>query len=70
MGSETTLSTIRISDTQLAKYQQIYLETFGVPVSKQDALVQGMALVRLVKVLATSPKNEKENNNELKPADG
>ncbi len=65
MGNDATLSTIRLSDTQIAKYQEIYLQTFGVPVSKSDALEQGLALVRLVKVLATPPQNKKENKNEF-----
>lgn len=43
---------MRLTDEQISAYQQVYLETFGAPISKEDALVQALALVRLVKVLS------------------
>lgn len=52
---------MRLTDSQITKYQDIYLETFGEVVSKEDALIQGMALIRLVKCLS---KPEENNENE------
>jgi hypothetical protein len=55
---------MRLTDEQITSYQKIYFETFGVRVSKEDALVQALALVRLAKVLAvpTKPINKDMNN--------
>jgi hypothetical protein len=52
---------MRLTDEHIAKYQKIYLDTFGVSVSKDDALVQGLALLRLVKVLIQPMSNETPN---------
>jgi hypothetical protein len=54
---------MRLSDEQIAKYQQIYLDSFGEAVSMEDALVQGMALLRLVKALS-SPTNDNVEEND------
>ena len=43
---------MRLTNAQIAKYQKIYLDTYGKEISREDALVQGMALLRLVKVLS------------------
>lgn len=48
---------MRLTDDQITKYQQIYLKTFGESLSQEDALVQGMALLRLVKVLSSLRNN-------------
>lgn len=55
---------MRLTNEQIAKYQSIFFETFGEPISREDALVQGLALLRLVKNIAQPTTNEKENNNE------
>lgn len=52
---------MRLSDQQVAEYQQIYKEVFGKAISKDEALSQGLALLGLMKQL--SGKNN-ENNNE------
>jgi len=56
---------MRLTDKQLTKYQKIYKDTFGKPISKDKALEQGLALLRLVKTI-TQPKknNEMEKNYE------
>lgn len=54
---------MRLTDKQIANYQNIYLRTFGKPISKEDALIQGMALLRLVKVL-TIPVNDNAKKND------
>lgn len=56
---------MRLTDAQITKYQKIYKDTFGRPISKDKALEQGLALLRLVKV-TTQPRknNEMEKNNE------
>lgn len=55
---------MRLTEAQVAKYQQIYLDTFGEKISKEDALKQGMALLRLVKVLSRPITNESYMENE------
>lgn len=44
--------TMRLTEEQIKKYQQIYFETFRKHLPKEEALTQGMALARLVKKLA------------------
>lgn len=44
---------MHLTDEQVASFQELYFKTFGVSISKEDALVQGLALLRLVKVLST-----------------
>lgn len=53
---------MQITDEQIAKYQQIYLETYGVPISKKDALVQGLALLRFMKVLTRPAASSKQDD--------
>lgn len=55
---------MRLTNEQITKYQSIFMETFGEPISGEDALVQGLALLRLVKNIAQPVRDEKENNNE------
>lgn len=56
---------MRLTDKQLTKYQKIYKDSFGRPISKEKALEQGLALLRLVRVITQPPKNnETEKNNE------
>lgn len=57
---------MRLTESQLAGYQDIYFRTFGERISKDDALVQGMALLRVIKVLA---KNSDGNENEPREAE-
>lgn len=58
---------MRLTEPQIARYQQIYLDAFGEPVSKEDVLIQGMALLRLIKVLMTATnQHEMENENDKK----
>jgi len=54
---------MRLTNTQIIRYQKIYLNTFGKPVSTEDVLIQGIALLRLIKVL-TSSSNQHETVNE------
>lgn len=53
---------MRLSDQQVAEYQQIYLEVFGKAISKDDALSQGLALLGLMKEL-NKYTNENKNEN-------
>lgn len=46
------LSAIRLSDTEIGEYQELYLQAFGKSITKDEALVQGLALVRLVKTIS------------------
>jgi hypothetical protein len=43
--------TMQISDKQIKKFQILYKKKFGEDISKQDALDQGIKLVRLVEVV-------------------
>lgn len=69
MSKLKQLPTIRLTDEQIISYQKIYLETFGKPISKEEALVQGLSLVRLVNVISQVDENEKENGSEVPRAD-
>ena len=51
---------MRLTDEQIVKYQNIYFETFGKLISKEDALIQGMALLRLIKVLSGYTNDNKK----------
>jgi len=51
---------MRLTDKQIVKYQNIYFETFGKFISKEDALIQGMALLRLIKVLSGYTNDNKK----------
>jgi hypothetical protein len=42
---------MQISDKQIKKFQILYKKKFGEDISKQDALDQGIKLVRLVEVV-------------------
>ncbi len=57
---------MRLTEKQISKYQAIYLETYGAPISKDEALEQGLALLRLVKNISgfQTTNNEKEYHNE------
>ncbi len=55
---------MRLTDDQVTNYQQLYLETYGKPISKVEAMIQGIALLRLVKVLAQSETNLNYMENE------
>ena len=57
---------MRLTEKQIAEYQVIYLETYGTPISKDDALEQGLALLRMVKNISgfQTINNEKEYHNE------
>lgn len=56
---------MRLTDEQIAAYQRLYLETFGVPVSKGDAARQGMALLRLVRILMGHTVSTKRDSEEV-----
>lgn len=58
------LSAIRLTDAEIGEYQELYLQTFGTPISKDEALVQGLALVRLVKTISQVDDYEKGKNND------
>lgn len=54
---------MQLPSQQVAKFQQIYRETFGKDIDAVEAQRQGLQLVRLMKLL-TSPT--KENEHELR----
>ena len=59
---------MRLTNAQIANYQKIYLDTYGEEISREDALTQGMALLRLVKVLSKplAEQNYMENVDDKK----
>ena len=59
---------MRLTDMQIAKYQKIYFDTFGEAISKEDALAQGMALLRLVKVLSKQDYLENVDDKKISAA--
>ena len=48
-----------LTDKQITKFQEIYKNTFGEEISREDALEGGIKLVRLMKIVYT-PITEKE----------
>ena len=48
-----------LTDKQVTKFQEIYKNTFGEEISREDALEGGIKLVRLMKIIYT-PITEKE----------
>lgn len=57
------LSAIRLTDAEIGEYQELYLQTFGTSISKDEALVQGLALVRLVKTISQVDDYERDKDN-------
>ncbi len=56
---------MRLTDAQITKYQKIYKDIYGKTISKDKALEQGLALLRIVKVISQPQNiNEMEKNNE------
>lgn len=55
------LSAIRLSDAEIGEYQELYLQAFGKSITKDEALVQGLALVRLVKTISQVDDYERVN---------
>lgn len=53
---------MRLSDQQVAEYQQIHKEVFGKVISKDDALSQGLALLGLIKELNKYTNEDKNEN--------
>lgn len=55
---------MQLTKTQIMRYQAIYEKRFGVSLSEERALEEGLALLRLVKKIALlNSNNEKENYN-------
>ena len=48
-----------LSDTDIAKFQELYKKHFGINISREEALDQGMKLLRLVSIVY-KPLVEKE----------
>lgn len=47
-----------LSDKQIEEYQRIYKETYGVDISKDEAIEQGLSLIRLVALVISNPRKE------------
>jgi hypothetical protein len=50
---------IHLTDEQVTEFQRIYLEAFGVSLSREDAIGQGLKLVGLVRALGTRASRSK-----------
>ena len=64
MNKIKQLPTIRLADKQIAEYQKIYQQTFGKTISKDEALVQGLSLARLVNVISQVDEDEKREHDD------
>ena len=57
---------MRLTDEQIKRYQTLYKASFGQEISKDDALEQGLMLMRFVYQLTkpnnTKPRDENEYN--------
>jgi hypothetical protein len=42
---------IELSDKQIEEYQMIYKKTFGKDISRDEAIEQGLSLIRLVAIV-------------------
>lgn len=49
--TESTANKAMLTDAQIEKFQALYKKRFGKEISKEDALVQGAKLVRLVSLV-------------------
>jgi hypothetical protein len=52
---------LQLSEDQLQKFIEIYYKSFGVRLTKKEALPQALSLVRLIKVVVTEPQEEADN---------
>jgi hypothetical protein len=53
---------MQLTDKEISEFQRIYEKEFGVKISKQDALEQGIKLINLVKaVYQPIPAQSREN---------
>ncbi len=43
---------MQLTEEQIASYQKLYKQTYGKSISKEEARVQALALLRIVQVLA------------------
>ncbi|HEU4966537.1 MAG TPA: hypothetical protein VFT53_03570 [Candidatus Saccharimonadales bacterium] len=43
---------MQLTDEQIASYQKLYKQTYGKSISKEEARLQALALLSLIKVLA------------------
>lgn len=51
---KATLRGMQITRKQLKTYQKHYFTTFGIKIDSKDALIECIALLRLVKVLSNT----------------
>ena len=47
-----------LSDKQIEEYQRIYKERFDEDISKEDAIKEGLSLIRLVAIVISNPRKE------------
>lgn len=55
---------MRLSDEDIAEFQRLYKERYGIDISKEDAREQGMRLVQLTKMVCEHIARKKEEENE------
>jgi len=49
---------MKLTDTHITKFQQIYLECFGIEITKDEAIKQGIKLITLIKTIGPELNNE------------
>ena len=52
---------MKLSDEQIAKFQALYQERFGMEISKEDAYTQGIKLLRLMSLVYRPMTQEQLN---------
>jgi hypothetical protein len=52
---------MKLTEVQILKFQQIYFDNFGLKISVEDAIEQGVALCRLLKSVERPVEQENEN---------
>jgi hypothetical protein len=58
---------MKLTDEQLSKFQELYFQNFGIKISKEEALVQGIKLITLVKTISTTLNNYYQKLYDNKP---
>ena len=59
---------MQLSDSEIKEFQLIYFQTFGMEVSREEAIRSGSKLIRLLQILYPEPITQEEFDN-LVPKD-
>lgn len=49
---------MKLTDAHITKFQRIYLECFGIEITKDEAIKQGFKLITLIKTIGPELNNK------------